>query len=44
MPRKPSPAQTADLDRRKADWDWLAEVWREAMRPDPAPAQAEDRD
>lgn len=37
MPRGKSPAAEADLERRKADWDWLLEVWREGMRPDPAP-------
>lgn len=42
MPRKLTPAETADLDRRKADWDWLADVWRDAMRPEPA--QTETRD
>lgn len=42
MPRKLTPAENADLDRRKADWDWLADVWRDAMRPEPVQTEARD--
>lgn len=48
MMHEPTPPASADrateLAQRADDWDWLAEVWREAMRPDPTPAPAQGRD
>lgn len=45
MPRESMPpADAADLARRKADWDDLADVFRAALMPDLAPIPARGRD